>query len=431
MTDARYVIAGAARPRSLWFNEVSQWANAGSIPAEFVKCVGLAELRSHVVSGRPLSSLLIDGGLPGLDRDLFAVAAERDIAVIVARDPRVPTDWKALGAKAVLESSFERGALLSALSATSALVSRAEPTVHNPDDQTSASPIQGHTFAVTGTGGTGASTVAMALAQGLGRTAEYATNVALADLCLRADQAMLHDTQAVTPGIQELVERFRTRSLTPDDIRRLCFTIDGRGYDLLIGLRRRRFWTSLRPAACTSSLNAFANAYAASVFDVDNDVEGENESGSIDIEERNVLARTALRMADSVVVVGQASLKGLHSLTRVIHDLGDYGIDPSRIQPVLNYAPQNPRARAAYASALVDLVDKPDLQESENIAPPLFLPTRNVDECVRAIAPLPNGIVDPLASYALHRLRGGRLQRTSSMWSRIRPGFVNRGEAAS
>lgn len=342
MTDARYVIAGAARPRSLWFNEVSQWANAGSIPAEFVKCVGLAELRSHVVSGRPLSSLLIDGGLPGLDRDLFAVAAERDIAVIVARDPRVPTDWKALGAKAVLESSFERGALLSALSATSALVSRAEPTVHNPDDQTSASPIQGHTFAVTGTGGTGASTVAMALAQGLGRTAEYATNVALADLCLRADQAMLHDTQAVTPGIQELVERFRTRSLTPDDIRRLCFTIDGRGYDLLIGLRRRRFWTSLRPAACTSSLNAFANAYAASVFDVDNDVEGENESGSIDIEERNVLARTALRMADSVVVVGQASLKGLHSLTRVIHDLGDYGIDPSRIQPVLNYAPQTP-----------------------------------------------------------------------------------------
>ena len=209
MTDARYVIAGAARPRSTWFNEVSQWSNTGAIPAEFVKCMGLAELRNHVLSGRPLSCLLIDGGLPNLDRDLFAVAAERDIAVIVARDARIPTDWKALGANAVLDANFDRGSLLDALASTSSLVSRAEPKAPHLDSPTTASPIQGHCFAVTGSGGAGTSTVAMALAQGIGRTAQYRANVALADLCLRADQAMLHDTQTVTPGIQELVEKLR------------------------------------------------------------------------------------------------------------------------------------------------------------------------------------------------------------------------------
>lgn len=426
MTDARYVVAGAARPRSLWFNEVSQWANAGSIPAEFVKCVGLEELRSQMLSGRPLSSVLVDGGLPGLDRDLLAVAAERDIAVIIARDPRVPTDWLSLGANAVLDSNFDRSALLGALASTATLLSRAEPAIHDPESNTSSSPLQGHCFAVLGTGGAGASTVAMAIAQGLGRSVGFSGSTALADLCLRADQAMLHDTQAVTPGVQELVEGFRTRTLDPDDIRKLCFAIDGRGYELLIGLRRRRLWTALRPAACVASLNAFAAAFSAVVFDTDADVEGESESGSIDIEERNVLARTAIRMADSIVVVGQASLKGLHSLTRVVHDLTEFGITANRIQPVLNYAPQNPRARAAYASALSDLASRPDLLVSEQVAPPLFLPTRNVDECIRAIAPLPNGLVDPLSSYAVHRLRGGQTLPSRSRWSRVAPGFLSR-----
>lgn len=431
MSDARYVVAGAARPRSLWFNEVSQWANAGSIPAEFVKCVGLVELRGHLLSGRPLSSILVDGGLPGLDRDLLAVAAEHSVSVIVVRDARVPTDWKSLGANAILDAGFDRAALLGALASTASLVSRAEPVTSAPESPSSASPLRGHCFTVVGTGGSGASTVAMALAQGLGRTGAYRGATALADLCLRADQAMLHDTQSVTPGIQELVEGFRTRTLLPDDIRNLCFSIEDRGYDLLIGLRRRRFWTSLRPAACSSSLNAFANAFAAVVFDADSDIEGEAESGSIDIEEHNVLARTALQMADSVVVVGQASLKGLHSLTRLLHDLGEFGVDANRVQPVLNYSPQNPRARAAYSTALSELVNEPEHGAAEGIAPPVFLPTRNIDECVRAVAPLPNSLVDPLAAYALHRLRGGRAHQTRTVWQRIRPGLLKRGAAVN
>jgi hypothetical protein len=429
MNDSRYVIAGAARPRSIWFNEVSQWANAGSIPAEFLKCLGIEDLRSHILSGRTLSSILVDGGLPGLDRDLFATAAEHDVAVIVARDARVHNDWLALGADAVLEPGFDRSSLLSALAATAALVSRAEPAVPDPHFSAGASPIRGHCFGVLGSGGMGTSTVAMALAQGLGRIADYRGAVALADLCLRADQAMLHDTQEVTPGIQELVEGFRTRSLHAEDIRNLCFRIDGRGYDLLIGLRRRRFWTTLRPAACIAALHAFAGSFAAVIFDLDADVEGEAESGSIDVEERNVLARTGVEMADSLVVVGHASLKGLHSLTRVIHDVTEFGVSPARIQPVLNYAPLNPRTRAAYSSALAELAAPADRGGTEIVAPPLFLPTRNVDECIRAIAPLPSGVVDPLASYALHRVRGATDAHVSASWRRIAPGLLNRSSS--
>ncbi len=429
MSEARYVVAGAARPRSTWFSEVSQWANAGSIPAEFVKCVGLEELRGLLVSGRPLSSILVDGGIPGLDRDLFALAAEHDVAVLVARDPRVTTNWAALGANAVLESNFDRSALLSALASTATLVNRAEPRVRDPETSKDVSPIRAHCFAVIGTGGAGTSTVAMALAQGLGRAAEYRGSVALADLCLRADQAMLHDTQTVTPGIQELVEGFRTRTLVGEDIRQLCFTVDRRGYDLLIGLRRRRFWTTLRPAACAAALAAFATAFAAIVLDTDSDLEGESDSGSIDVEERNVLSRAAMQMADSVVVVGQASLKGLHSLTRVLNDVTEFGVDPSIIQPVFNYAPQNPKARAAYGAALVDLAASSDLPDNENFSPPLFLPTRNVDECIRGTAQLPNGLVDPLANYALHRLRAQHREAPRSTWKRVTPGFLGRSKS--
>jgi hypothetical protein len=428
VNESRYVIAGAARPRSPWFGDVAQWANAGAIPAEFVKCLGIEELRGHLASGRMLSSVLIDGGLPGLDRDLFALAREHNVAIIIAKDARINTNWVALGADAVLEPNFDRAALLSALASTASLVNRVDPIVTDSEVGSVGSPLRGHLFAVIGTGGAGTSTVSMAMAQGLGRIGDYAGSIALADLCLRADQAMLHDTQSVTPGIQELVEGFRTRSLDHDDIRRLCFAIDGRGYDLLIGLRRRRFWTTLRPVACVAALNAFISSYSAVICDTDSDLEGESESGSIDLEERNVLSRTAVSTADSIVVVGQASLKGLHSLTRVLHDIDEFGIESRKVQPVLNYAPQNPKARAAYASALMDLVGRPDLDQSERIAPPIFLPTRNVDECIRAIAPLPNGIVDPLASYALHRVQGSRRERTGSAWKRLSPGFLNRAK---
>ena len=78
------------------------------------------------------------------------------------------------------------------------------------------------------------------------------------------------------------------------------------------------------------------------VCDVDPDVEGEAGGGSIDVEERNVMARTAASRADVVFAVGGPSLKGMHGLVRVITDLVGPACRPERIVPVINRSPRSP-----------------------------------------------------------------------------------------
>lgn len=420
MTPPRYVVLGAARPRSAWFGALSQWAVDGSLPIEFVKCVGIDEIRTHLASGRRWSAVVVDGGIPGADRDLFGAARAVGATSLVIADDRVRIDWREIGADAVLTTPLECPALLDALATHAPLIDSAQLQAPSPEATTEVSPLAGHVIAVVGAGGTGASTVAMALAQGIG--ASSGRSVVLADFCLRAELAMLHDSQAVSPGIQEFFDALRTSSPTSDEVRGFAFEVHGRGYDLMLGLRRKRFWAAVRPTVCQAAINTLRSVYDVTVVDTDADVEGEAETGSVDVEERNVLARTALGAADSIVVVGHASLKGLHSLTRVILDLLDHGIPADRLQPVVNQAPQSAKTRAAYASALFELLGSP---QTEAVAPPLFLSFRNVDECVRANAPLPNAIADPLAQFALHRLaKPVPSSRPAPRWQRIRTGFL-------
>ena len=82
----RYVALGLARVRSPWFTDVARWATSGSLAMDFVKTVSIDEVRARLESGRPFSILLIDGGLPGIDRDLLELAAERGCAVVVVAD---------------------------------------------------------------------------------------------------------------------------------------------------------------------------------------------------------------------------------------------------------------------------------------------------------------------------------------------------------
>src|SRR5207248_136921 len=169
----------------------------------------------------------------------------------------------------------------------------------------------------------------IALAQALaGRGA-----VVLADLCRRADQAMLHDARDVVPGIQELVEAHRSGQPSADDVRSITFDIVERGYHLLLGLRRCRYWSTLRPRAFEAALRSLRLAYPAVVADIDGDFEGEAMGGSIDVEDRNTMARVAARDADVVFTVGSAGLKGVHSLVRLLEELVEHGVEPRRIVP--------------------------------------------------------------------------------------------------
>ncbi|HET7655307.1 MAG TPA: hypothetical protein VFK42_19910 [Acidimicrobiales bacterium] len=395
----RYVVLGLAPARSRWFGEVAQWSHGAALPIEFVKCVSPTELTARLASGRTFSAVLVDAGQPGLDRDLVDGARAAGAAVIVVADDRtnaMARDWTALGASTVLPATLSRDELLEALATNSQPIRRGETLPRDADvDADGAAHWRGRMVAVVGPGGTGTSTAAIALAQGLGGDVDNGGLVVLADLQLHAEQAMLHDARDVVPGVQELVDAHRSGHPTLDEVRALTYRVDQRRYHLLLGLRRARFWSTLRPRAVEAALTSLARAFSVVVCDVGADVEGEDDGGSADVEERNVLARTALGRADVVIAVGSPTMKGAHSLGRVIDDVVAFGVAPARIAPVFNRAPRAPRHRAQLTSAIADLAGP---AASGDLPSPVFLPERRVDDALRDGVRLPGAIADPLVA---------------------------------
>jgi hypothetical protein len=432
----RYVVLSAARPRSTWFAEVAQWANAGALPIEFIKCVGVDEALSKASTSRAFSAALLDAGMSGLDRDTIQLLRDANVAVLIVSDARIDRDWVSLGANKVLSPNVSKAELLDALVDTATLI----PSVHDQFDartdyETNLTPIRATIVSVVGSGGAGTTTVAMAIAEAFGhrdrnieihstnRSSRSKNQTVLADFCLNSELAMLHDTQHISPGLQELVDAHRLSRPEPHQIQDMCFDVKGRSYDLLIGLRRRRLWTTIRKAACTQALQGLASTYKAIVIDTDNDFEGESENGSADVEDRNLLARTSLQNADHVVVVGHASLKGLHGLCRIVGELREFGVADERIHPVLNFAPRSARARAGYTKALADL-----LGTDTHVFPPLFIPFQPVDDRVRAVAPLPEGVTKPLRAL-IDRFDRRHDSPAAISFHRITPGFLKRANS--
>ncbi|MGH9181915.1 MAG: hypothetical protein ACRDY5_09390, partial [Acidimicrobiales bacterium] len=386
----RYVLLGLAQARSTWFATVAQWANCGTIPAEFIKCVSTEELRARLASGRPFSAMLVDASSPSLDRDLVETARSVGCATVVVDDRRGRHDWATLGPAGVLAEFFDPTSLTEMLAGQATMIRRGE-SPHPPTTPAPAPAGAGRVVTVCGSGGTGTSTVAIAVAQGL--AAGGMAPVLLADLALNAEQAMLHDARDVVPGVQELVEAHRSRRPSPEDVRSLTFRIEERGYQLLLGLRRARAWSAIRPRAFEAAFGSLRSAYPAVVCDTDADLEGEEEGGSIDVEERHVMARTATREADIVMAVGLPGMKGVHALVRVLNELHSAGVEPERIVPVVNRAPRGGRARSEIAATIAALA----VASGRTFGPALFLPDRRVEEDLRDGVPLPAVLVTPLA----------------------------------
>jgi len=393
----RYVLLGLAPARAPWFQTLAQWSTSASIAAEFVKCVSAEEVRVRLTSGRRHSALLVDAAAPGLDRDLVDAAAECFTPVIVVHSSRAPAfSGLDLGTAADLPGDFTRDELLDVLSAHCRLIGRGDQLPAALDNGTT--PMwQAQMFAVCGPGGTGASTVAIALAQGLAADARFGRRVLLADLARRADQAMLHDAIDLGPGVQELVEAHRLARPEPDEIRRSTFEVPRRGYHLLLGLRQPDAWSALRPRAIDASIEGLRRSFQAVVADVTGDFEGENEGGSIDVEERNHLARATVLRSTVVTVVGGAGMKGVHSLAGVIRSLVHIGVPEERIVALVNRSPRNPRAKAEAARALTGLLQGAGMALSS----PVHAPERKVEDMIRDGSPLPAPIVEPVLRAVL------------------------------
>ncbi|HEX2062981.1 MAG TPA: hypothetical protein VHE80_01030, partial [Acidimicrobiales bacterium] len=406
MAADRYVVLGLAQARSSWFRAMARWTTSGTLPVEFVKCVSAEELRARLASGRPFSAVLVDGSLPALDRDLVDTARASGCAVVAVDDRRGPRDWTALGVADVLPEFFDPRALLDSLRAEATTIGRSDELAEDvPEAPTPTG--SGRVALVCGPGGTGTSTVAIALAQGLAADPLHRGGVLLADLARHAEQAMLHDARDVVPGVQELVEAHRSRRPEPSEVRSLTFHVQERGYNLLLGLRRAPAWAAMRPRAFGAAFEALVSAFGVVVCDGDADFEGEDEGGSIEVEERNLMARTAASRADVVFAVGLPGMKGLHSLVRVLRELTDFGVPAERVVPVLNRAPKSPGARAQLTAALAALASR---HGDSGTPGPIFVPDRRVEELLHDGLRLPPAMTEPVrgafAAVAGPGLRG-------------------------
>ena len=406
MSDDRWLILGLAHPRVEWFSKLSHWSTAAAIPVDFIKCVSRDEVVARLNSGRSYSALLVGGDVSGLDRDLIDSVRIAGATVIVVGSV-VERDWNELGVAALLPEEFERSDLLGALTdhappiAQISAVVRDSPTPHE-------STWRGQLIAVTGPGGAGSSVVAMAAAQSFASEPSNNSMVLLADLALNGEQGMLHDAREVIPGIQEFVDAHRAGRVPTEQLRSLVFEAVGRGYHLLLGLRRHRDWTAIRPRSFETSLDGMLHSYRLVVADIDQDFEGEKDTGSRDVEDRNHMARTVVTTADLVVVVGVATTKGIHSLTRTIRELVAVEVESERIVAVLNRTTRNPRRQADAADALAALLARD--RSVGDIGNPIFVSERpDIEDALRDGVRLPNN-----AGKALHRQLSNRLGSFSS-----------------
>lgn len=396
MTSERYVILGVAQARSPWFREVARWATSAMLPIEFVKAMSLEEVRVRLRSGRGYSALLADDSLAGLDRDLVELARESGCAVVIVESGRANRAWADLGASAVLPSTFGREELLQTLAQVATAIARGTATAAARTGEPATDGYRGRLVAVTGSSGTGRSTIAAAVAQGLAGDPRNLELVCLADLALHAEQAMLHGAADVVPGVVELVEAHRAGTPSADEVRRLTWLVTDRGYHLLLGLRRHRDWTTIRPRAFAAGLDGLRRAFRVVVADVDADLEGERATGSIDVEERNAMARATALAADLVIAVGLPGMKGLHGLLRTTRDLLAHGVPAAQLLPVVNRAPKGPRSQAELTTAFGELLGRSSAEAA--VPSPLFLgERRRLDDVLRDGARLPDSWLAPIA----------------------------------
>ncbi len=389
------MVLGLAQARSEWFREVSRWATSASLPIEFLKTMSMEEVRVRLRSGRGYSALLIDDSMPGFDRDLVEMAREAGCAVVVVDSGRAHLGSAGLGVSALLPAGFGRDELLAVLGQFATPVARVSSSAEMLTRPQAGVGYRGRLIAVVGPGGTGCSTVAVGLAQALAADPRDAHGVCLADLALHACQAMLHDAGDVMPSVIELVEAHRGGVPTIDAVRSLTWQVDARGYHLLLGLRRHRDWTSIRPRAFEAALDGLRRSFRLVVAEVDADLEGERATGSVDVEDRNPMARTVVDAADLVVVVGGPGISGLHGMLRVVRDLLDHDVPGRSIVPVVNRAPRGPRARAEHTRAFGELLTA--ARADHGVPSPLHLGgRRQLDGLLRDGEPLPGSWIAPV-----------------------------------
>ena len=407
MGNDRFVVLGLARARTPWYSEMAQWSTSGLAPIEFIKCLSAQEVRARIAAGRAISAFIADATTTGLDRDLIDDVRAAGCAVLIVDDPRVRRDWIKLGASAVLPSPFDLPAVVDALHAHASTIRPTDRLLDLSSSSVDDTDIgwRGDLVAVIGPGGVGTSTVAMGVAQYLASRPGHAGAIALVDAALAGDLAMFHDVGDVIPGLLEMVEAHRQGHPDRAAVRSMFFDIEERGYHLLLGLRRRRDWTALRSRAFDAAIESIRSTYATTVADCHDDLDGSEDTGSIDLDDRNHTSRHLVRTAKAVLVVGRPGTKGAHAIVRGVNDLVSHGVESERIAVVINRAPKSRRIRNEMSKAALALLE-PMLDGHSLAAAPVFVPeVGRIEAAHRQALRLPDRLCGPVGALTLGLLQ--------------------------
>ncbi len=372
-------MATLGRPGPAWPRAVARWGSSATLPLDTTTCVSADELRALVAS-TPIGLAIVEAGMPGVDRVLAAEVRQAGAALAVVDGPALGPAVERLEPDAVLPPEFDADALSAVLRSHARSRAPIPPAAPAASDE-----VPADLLAVTGTPGAGASTVAQALATALAATGP----TLLADLALDADQHLRHGVPPGADGVFELADALRHQR--PGTIEPPVAPQPS-GYDLLCGLRRPQEWVALSGSVAEQLVEVLRRERANVVADVSSEVDGRAETGSLDLEDRNALARTVVRQATVVVVVGRGTTTGVPRLVRLLTGLERHGVDRHRLRPVLNGVPRRSAASRSLAELLGELGGEP---WPTAVA---LAHDRRVEARLREARPLPSRLVTRVAA---------------------------------
>lgn len=304
-------------PIALLVDRRPPWAHRGS---GLVWCETGSELAVLARAGR-VRAAVVDALLAGLDTELLALIRRSGVVVVIDGRDGAARRWQATATSVVGALPADEASLVAAVEeAESAARTWVRPNPPRPP----AALIT--VLAAPGGDGTGTAT---SLARSLATTRDGSSTVVLADLTLDAPHRALHGFAPDRPGLPDLVEAGRFGPPPATSPRAGHLTTQG--YRLVPGLLRHHDWVMVGDHAAERALDAVRTGADLVVAHVDRDLEGETDTGSFDIEDRNVLARTAVRAADLVAVAAGSDRSGRLGAIGTLGALARFGVPHERI----------------------------------------------------------------------------------------------------
>jgi hypothetical protein len=152
-----------------------------------------------------------------------------------------------------------------------------------------------------------------------------------------------------------------------------------------------------------AALTSIHRSFDFIVADTDCDFEGEPETGSIDVEDRNLLSRELAGNADLVVLTARAGTSGLSRTLRVLRDLVELGIETERILLVILGAPRSTRHRSELSRSVLRLFD--EAFPSHALSTPVMVPIRrDLEPFIHDGSPPPRSALGSITAAVSERL---------------------------